>query len=82
VVTVDVDPVRTDLAAENLRVAGLEASVDLRTEDAAETLARSRDAEWEFVFLDAERPAYHGYLRDLVRALAPRAARGGRRDAG
>jgi predicted O-methyltransferase YrrM len=80
VVTVDVDPVRTDLAAENLRVAGLEASVDLRTEDAAETLARSRDAEWEFVFLDVERPAYPSYVRDPSGRW--RRGRGRRRDAG
>lgn len=72
VVTVDVDPVRTELAGENLRVAGVEGLVDLRVEDAAETIARSKDGEWEFVFLDAERPAYPGYLRDLVRTLAPR----------
>jgi predicted O-methyltransferase YrrM len=72
VVTVDVDPNRIELAGENLRVAGLEALVELRTEDAAETLVSSDDAEWEFVFLDAERPAYPSYLRDLVRTLAPR----------
>ena len=72
VVTVDVDGSRTSLARENVRVAGLEAFVELRTEDAAETLARSEDGEWEFVFLDAERPAYPSYLRDLVRTLAPR----------
>jgi predicted O-methyltransferase YrrM len=30
------------------------------------------DGEWEFVFLDAERAAYAGYVRDLVRVLAPR----------
>ena len=72
VVTVDVDPVRTELAAENLRVARLDALVEFRTDDAAETLARSGDAEWEFVFFDAERPAYPAYVRDLVRALAPR----------
>ena len=72
VVTVDVDGNRTSLARENVGVAGLEGVVEFRTEDAAETLARSRDAEWEFVFLDAERPAYPSYLRDLVRTLAPR----------
>jgi predicted O-methyltransferase YrrM len=72
VVTVDVVGSRTSLARENVRVARLEALVELRTEDAAETLARSEDGEWEFVFLDAERPAYPSYLRDLVRTLAPR----------
>ena len=34
-------------------------------------LTRSVDGEWEFIFLDAERPAYAGYVGDLVRVLAP-----------
>jgi predicted O-methyltransferase YrrM len=72
VVTVDADRSRTSLARENVRVAGLGALVELRTEDAAETLARSGDGEWEFVFLDSERPAYPSYVRDLVRTLARR----------
>ncbi len=71
VVSVDVDAVRTELARENLRGAGLEDRVELRTEDAAATLERSGDGEWEFVFLDSERPAYPGYVPDLVRTLAP-----------
>ena len=62
VVSVDVDARRTELARANLRSAGLEDGVELRTEDAAHTLASSKDSEWEFVFLDAERPAYPGYL--------------------
>jgi predicted O-methyltransferase YrrM len=71
VVSVDVDAARTALARENIRGAGLEQRVELRTEDAALTLERSGDGEWEFVFLDAERPAYPSYVRDLVRTLAP-----------
>ncbi len=71
VLSVDVDSRRTELAGGNLRSAGLEELVELRTEDAAQTLAGSEDSEWEFVFLDAERPAYPGYLGDLVRTLAP-----------
>jgi predicted O-methyltransferase YrrM len=71
VVSVEIDPARTDLARENLRGAGLDGRVELRTEDAALTLARSEDAEWDFIFLDAERPAYPGYLPDLLRTLAP-----------
>jgi predicted O-methyltransferase YrrM len=71
VVSVDVDAGRTGLARRNLRDAGLAEHAELRTEDAAETLAGSADAEWELVFLDAERPAYPGYLPDLVRTLAP-----------
>jgi predicted O-methyltransferase YrrM len=72
VLSVDVDADRTELARRNLADAGLEERAELRTEDAAGTLARSADAEWEFVFLDAERPAYPGYVPDLVRTLAPR----------
>jgi predicted O-methyltransferase YrrM len=71
VVSVDVDTARTELARENLRRAGLEDRVELRTEDAAATLECSGDSEWEFVFLDSERPAYPGYVPDLVRTLAP-----------
>jgi predicted O-methyltransferase YrrM len=71
VVSVDVDAERTELARGNLLRAGLEGGVELRTEDAAVTLGRSGDLAWQFVFLDAERPAYPGYLPDLVRTLAP-----------
>jgi predicted O-methyltransferase YrrM len=70
-VSVDIDATRTELARANLRAAGLEERVALRTEDAASTLAGSDDGAWEFVFLDAERPAYPAYLPDLVRTLAP-----------
>jgi predicted O-methyltransferase YrrM len=70
-VSVDVDRGRTELALENLRSAGLADRAELRTEDAADTLARSADTEWDFVFLDAERPAYPEYVPDLVRTLAP-----------
>lgn len=71
VLSVDVEGVRTGLARQNLRRAGLEQRVEFRTEDAAATLAQSDDGTWEFVFLDAERPAYTSYARDLVRVLAP-----------
>jgi predicted O-methyltransferase YrrM len=71
VLSVDNDSERTELARGNLRAVSLERLVELRTEDAAHTLERSPDDEWDFMFLDAERPAYPGYLPDLLRALAP-----------
>jgi predicted O-methyltransferase YrrM len=71
VVSVELDPARTELARANLSGTGLGELVELRSEDAADALARSEDGEWEFVFLDAERPVYPGYLEDLVRTLAP-----------
>ncbi|HTX12342.1 MAG TPA: O-methyltransferase [Solirubrobacteraceae bacterium] len=71
VVSIDLDPARTELARANLAAAGLSQPVELCSGDAADALARSEDGAWEFVFLDAERPAYPGYLPDLVRTLAP-----------
>lgn len=70
--SVEVDPGRTAQARENLQRAGLDGLVDLRVDDAGAVLANSEDSEWEFIFLDAERPAYTGYWSNLVRVLAPR----------
>ncbi len=72
VLSVELDPGRTELARANLVAADLEDRVELRTEDAGAVLAGAGDGAWEFVFLDAERPAYPGYLPDLLRTLAPR----------
>jgi predicted O-methyltransferase YrrM len=71
VVSVELDSERTSLARANLRKVGVGERVELRVEDAATTLAHSANGAWEFVFLDAERPAYTDYLPDLVRTLAP-----------
>jgi predicted O-methyltransferase YrrM len=71
VTSVDIDPRRSELAGENLRMAGLGEFVTLVTEDAADALAKSADAAWDLILLDAERPFYAGYWPDLVRVLAP-----------
>jgi predicted O-methyltransferase YrrM len=71
VVSVDVDAGRSRLARENLRGVGLLEAVELRIGDAGGLLDSSADGEWDFIFLDAERPAYAGYVGDLVRVLAP-----------
>ena len=70
-VSVDIDAGRSAEARDNLAAVGLEDVVELRVEDAATTLSNATDAEWEFILLDAERPAYTGYWPDLVRTLAP-----------
>jgi predicted O-methyltransferase YrrM len=67
-VSVEVDAERSARAAGHLSQAGL--SAELRVQDAAETLRASGDGEWDFIFLDAERPAYAGYWPDLLRTLA------------
>jgi predicted O-methyltransferase YrrM len=71
VLTVEIDPARTALAREHIARAGLADRVELRTEDAAETLRTLPDHAFELTFLDAERPHYAGYWPDLVRTLAP-----------
>ena len=69
VVSVDVDGDRTTLARANLERAGLTA--DTRVGDAGAVLRDSEAAEWDLIFLDAERPAYAGYWPDLSRVLRP-----------
>jgi predicted O-methyltransferase YrrM len=70
-VSVEIDPARTEQARANLSAAGLDDWVELRNEDAATVLSSSGDAEWDLIFLDAERSAYPSYWPDLVRTLAP-----------
>jgi predicted O-methyltransferase YrrM len=70
VVSLEIDPARSALAAEHLGRAGLGGVVELLTEDAGGALATFGDGAWDLVFLDAERPAYAGYWPDLVRVLA------------
>ncbi len=71
ILSVDVDSQRSAQAGENLDRAGLRDVVELRVQDAAVTLLEAADAEWDMIFLDAERPAYPGYWPDLVRVLRP-----------
>jgi len=68
-VSVEVEAQRTAQARAHLRATALEPFVELRTQDAADTLAASADAAWDMIFLDAERPAYAGYWPDLMRVL-------------
>jgi predicted O-methyltransferase YrrM len=70
-VSVEIDPARSELATRVVDEANLNDVVELRVEDAATTLTRSDDCAWDLIFLDAERTAYAGYLDDLVRTLAP-----------
>ena len=69
VTSVDIDAGRTELARANLARAGLEA--DLRTENAADTLAAAGDGAYDLIFLDSERPAYAGYWPHVLRVLRP-----------
>lgn len=69
VISVDLDSKRTAQAREHLGEVKLDPFVELRTEDAADTLQGSSDASWDMIFLDAERSAYADYWPDLIRVL-------------
>jgi predicted O-methyltransferase YrrM len=71
VLSVDLDGVRTAQAAKHLAHTQLHEYVELRTEDAALTLASAAEHSRDMIFLDAERPAYPGYWPDLIRVLRP-----------
>jgi predicted O-methyltransferase YrrM len=71
VLSLEIEPERTALAADNLASAGVDAFVELRTADAGQQLAGFRDGSFDLIFLDAERPHYVGYWPNLVRALRP-----------
>ena len=65
--SVEIDGERTALARENLARAGLAA--ELRTEDAAATLAGAAAGSFDLVFLDSERDAYVDLWPALLRVL-------------
>jgi len=69
ITSVEIEPERSAQARTNLERAGLAEFVELRVEDAEQTLAGSGDGEWPLIFLDAERPLYAGYWPGLVRVL-------------
>ncbi len=67
--SVEIDAERMAEADQNLRRVGLETFAELRLEDAGSCLARSADAHWDLIFLDAERSEYVGYWPQLARTL-------------
>jgi predicted O-methyltransferase YrrM len=67
--SVEIESARVAEADENLQHVGLEAFAKLRLECARACLAKSADAFWDFIFLDAERSEYVSYWPDLVRTL-------------
>jgi predicted O-methyltransferase YrrM len=69
--TVEIDPDRAARAGESLAAAGVGELVQLVVADAADVLASSEDGAWDFILVDAERPAYASYWSDLARVLVP-----------
>jgi predicted O-methyltransferase YrrM len=70
-VTLDIDEARSAMAARNLDRVGLRELVELRVQDAGESLRETPDGRWDMIFLDAERPAYADYWPQLARVLRP-----------
>lgn len=71
VVTVETEAERVAFARRNVAEAGVAAQVEIVHGDGADVLRAAAPESFDVVVLDAERPAYPGYLPDLVRVLAP-----------
>ena len=69
--TVEIDPARTAEARANLERAGLERTVECRTQGAGQVLAEQPPDAWQLVFLDAERPQYAAFWPMLMNTLEP-----------
>lgn len=69
--SVDIDAGRSAQASAHLTRMGLADHVELRVQDAAQTLSGAADASLDLIFLDAERPAYPDYWPELLRVLRP-----------
>ena len=70
VVTIEHDPARAARARENYRRAGLTDCITLHEGDARALIAK-QDGPFDFVFLDAEKGQYAGYLRDVLPLVRP-----------
>lgn len=73
-VTLELNPKHAEIAAANIRRAGLSHLVDLRVGPALESLARlhtERAMPFDFIFLDADKPNNPVYLEWAVRLSRP-----------
>jgi predicted O-methyltransferase YrrM len=69
-VTLEIDPKHAEVAAANVRDAGLAGVVDIRQGAAAETLATLTDP-FDFVFIDADKPSTPTYFTEALRLSHP-----------
>ena len=72
-VTLELNPKHAEVAAANIRRAGLSQLVDLRVGPAADSLARlyAEKALFDFIFLDADKPSNPIYLDWAVKLSHP-----------
>ena len=73
-VTLEADPKHAEVARKNISRAGLAGVVDLRLGRALETLpvlAAAEAGTFDFIFIDADKPAYPDYLAWALRLARP-----------
>lgn len=74
IITIEKDAVRAELARENLRQAGLDENVEVRTGAARDVLKNLEDLkDLDFVFMDADKQGYGEYTKWAI----PRLRKGG-----
>jgi predicted O-methyltransferase YrrM len=69
-VTLEIEPRKIEMAQENLTRAGLERRVTI-VEGPGVASLRALGGTFDLVFIDADKPQYPDYLREIRRLLAP-----------
>jgi predicted O-methyltransferase YrrM len=69
VTTVEMAELKVGLARANFARSGLADFITQLHDDAGQVLQRARDASYDLIFLDSERPEYPGWWPDLKRIL-------------
>lgn len=72
--SLEINPLHAKVAAANLERAGLSSRVTIDVGPAAETLrglARAREAPFDLVFIDADKPGYPQYLELVLPLVRP-----------
>jgi caffeoyl-CoA O-methyltransferase len=70
IVTCEISPETADFARRHIEAAGEQERIDLRVGPALETVD-SLEGPFDFVFIDADKPGYPGYLDAVLPKLAP-----------
>lgn len=71
-ITLEYEPAHADVARSNLAAAGVASKVDVRVGAALDTLPQLQPlAPFDFIFIDADKPNYPGYVDWAVRLSRP-----------
>ena len=71
VTTVEISPLKADLARRNFARAQFNSLINLEVMDALDFLGKQPDEVFDFVFLDSYRVEYPVWWRDLQRVITP-----------